>query len=655
MSAGPGEVHASPFFPVESVMCDHIDEIFGLDGLLAQRFDAYAPREGQIALARQVDQALADGGHLLAEGPTGTGKSIAYCVPSIRQAVLDEKKIGIVTANIALQEQLVTKDLPLLQGILPWDFTFAILKGRNNYFCHDRYYEELARGRLDFGFDADDGEMADAIRQWSQTTESGDVSELPFVPPAQVWRKFSVTSEDCKGDGCKFRKECFFERARQEAFQADILVTNYHLFFANLQLRETTGMDLVLPTFDAVIMDEAHKAADIARDFFGFRVTAGSVRWATRKLEETGDYDLRNAIQDESQTFFDQLLALRRSPSYRVRLREPDFASGDRLQSLLADASKAYLLRAEKCDEADEKAAFRILARQCRVLAERIEQAVSLSDSEAVYFIEENNGRAALVCKPITVADRLRTALFDGYPSVVLTSATLSVGGRFEHIRRELGLDAATEFVARSPFDFKRQALLVVPDGMPQPTDHAFSDAVADAVAQVVELAEGRTLGLFTSYRNLRLARERLDGCPYPVACQGDAPRAALTQTFREDTRSVLLGTESFWTGVDVPGEALSCVIIDRLPFPTPDDPVLDAISERDRNWFSTYSLPRAVIAFKQGFGRLIRATGDRGVVVLLDHRIITKSYGRLFVDSLPDVLKSRDIRHVRLFLREAA
>lgn len=636
-------------------MCDHTDEIFGPDGYLACHFDAYAPREGQIALARQVDRALADGGHLLAEGPTGTGKSIAYCAPAIRRAVLDEKKIGIVTANIALQEQLVTKDLPLLQGILPWDFTFAILKGRNNYFCHDKYYEELARGRLEFGLEADDNEMAEAIRTWSQTTQSGDVSELPFVPPARVWCKFSVSSEDCKGDGCKFKKECFFERARHLAFQADILVTNYHLFFANLQLRGASGMDLVLPTFDAVILDEAHKAADIARDFFGFRVTAGSVRWAARKLEETGDYDLRNAIQDESQTFFDQLLAARRSPAYRVRLREPGAVSGERLQSLLSEASKTYLGQAEKCDEVDEKAAFRNLSRQCRALAEHLADALSLADSDAVVFINEDNGRAALVCKPITVADRLRETLFEGYPSVILTSATLSVGGRFEHIRRELGLDQAAEFVARSPFDFKRQALLVVPDGMPQPTEQGFSEAVADAVARIVDLAEGRTLGLFTSYRNLRLARERLDGCDYPVYCQGDAPRATLTQTFRDDVRSVLLGTESFWTGVDVPGEALSCVVIDRLPFPTPDDPVLDAIAERDRNWFSSYSLPRAIIAFKQGFGRLIRATGDRGVVVLLDRRIITKPYGRLFVDSLPEVLKSCDLSHVREFLREAA
>jgi ATP-dependent DNA helicase DinG len=244
---------------------------------------------------------------------------------------------------------------------------------------------------------------------------------------------------------------------------------------------------------------------------------------------------------------------------------------------------------------------------------------------------------------------------FDATPSVIVTSATLTTGGSFEHTKRELGVRDARELVVESPFDFERQALLIVPEGLPSPQEPVFVDAVADVVARVVDLAEGRTLGLFTSYRNMNAAYERLAGCGYRVLRQGDAPRTQLIEAFRKDVRSVLLGTESFWAGVDVPGESLSCVIIDRLPFPPPDDPVLDAVSERDPDWFQDFSLPRAIIAFKQGFGRLIRSQLDRGVVVVLDERLVTKRYGRKFIRSLPYTLKSRRLAHVRHFLEEAA
>jgi ATP-dependent DNA helicase DinG len=279
---------------------------------------------------------------------------------------------------------------------------------------------------------------------------------------------------------------------------------------------------------------------------------------------------------------------------------------------------------------------------------------MTLADQNSVVFIEEDmRGSAVLRSKPIDVAERLKTGLFDATHCVVLTSATLTTGGSFEHVGAEVGVPNPKILSVDSPFDYSSNALLVVPQDMPAPTDLSYPIAVANTVAEVVELARGRTLALFTSYRNLNAAYDALAGSKRRILRQGDMPRTALVKAFREDKDSVLLGTESFWAGVDVPGEALSCVVIDRLPFPSPEDPILDAISERDRQWFRHYSLPRAVIAFKQGFGRLIRSASDRGVVVVLDHRLVTKPYGSVFIHSLPNVLKSRRLENVRTFLDE--
>ena len=637
-------------------MPDYLDNVFGQQGYLSNGFDNYMPRTGQVVMATKVDAAIANETHLIVEGPCGTGKGIAYSVPAIHHAVQHEKQVVIATANIALQEQLITKDLPLLQQILPDAFTFAMLKGKNNFFCHDRYYEGLAKGTLPYSQHPDDTDQLHAILEWSKSTETGDKSELPFEPPFRLWSQFSTGSEDCKGKDCKSYDECFYRKASKKAFSADIIVTNYHLLFAHLHVRDITGMNIILPQFDVAILDEAHKAADIARDFFGFKVTAGSVRWVSRKLEDIGKSDLKWALHDEAAAFFDALKQFKRSFLYNVRLRHPGAVSPSELCKLLAEASKAYQIAAADEDKDDDKADFNRLAKRCTILAEQIQAAIALDDSESVYFIDEDSkGRSSLCCKPIHVAERLRQSLFGETDTVIITSATLSTGNSFRHVRKEMGIEKAEECVAESPFDFNTQALLIVPEGLPSPTDREFPDAVAETVADVVELADGRTLGLFTSYRNMRRAGETLSGCKHVVFCQGDEPRTRLVKKFREDVDSVLLGTESFWTGVDVSGESLSCVVIDRLPFPNPDDPVLDAITERDPNWFRNYSLPRAVIAFKQGFGRLIRSTSDRGVVVLLDKRIVHKRYGKLFLESLPPVMKSRTLLNIPIFLNSHA
>jgi ATP-dependent DNA helicase DinG len=489
----------------------------------------------------------------------------------------------------------------------------------------------------------------------TRATKTGDVSELPFEPPARLWRRFSVSADDCKGSDCHFYEECHPVRARAVAAEANVIVTNYHLLFAHLQVREATGEDLVLPPFDIAILDEGHKAADIARDFFGFRVTAGSVRWAGRLLSKAGAGKLGDKLNAETDRFFDRLLTLRRSTAYKTRLRQPHAVPWSELCAALREAARAYTGACEAATDSDERAELRRVLRRAETLAEQIETAMTLADPGAVSFIEEDmKGRALLCAKPIEVASRLRQTLFDATESVTVTSATLSTGGSFDFVARELGVPDPRAIIADTPFRWEEQALLIVPEGMPEPNAPSFPASVASTFAEIIDLARGRTLGLFTSYRNLNATYQRVAGNGHRVLKQGDMPRTALIEEFRRDVGSVLLGTESFWAGVDVPGESLSCVVIDRLPFPTPDDPVLDAITQRDSRWFTNYSVPRAVIAFKQGFGRLIRTVTDRGVVVVLDRRLVTKPYGRLFTDSLPNVLKSRRLDSIRRFLEVA-
>ena len=637
-------------------MNDYIDSVFGQDGVLARRFEGYVPRQPQIDLAEAVDRVIAEGEHLMAEAPTGTGKSIGYAVPATYHAAHGGKRVVIATANIALQEQLVNKDLPLLADILPWEFTFALIKGRNNYLCHDRLYQEEAQGTLQMLDDPKDAGMLETLVTWARRTETGDVSELPFEPPYRLWRRFSTTSEDCKKSDCRFREECCALKARAAAQEADVVVCNYHLLFAHLQVRETTEKDIVLPPFGVAVLDEAHKAADIARDFFGFRVTLGSVRWAARLLKKIGEARFHENVMKEAELFFTRLIQHRRSPAYRTRLRSPEVVPSSTLALHLQEVRDAYIEAIPEVADVDLRADLKRAAVRCNVLVHQINEAMAVSDPESVSFIEEDiRGTAVLCCKPIQVAKRLKQSFFDETRTVVLTSATLTTGGSFAHIREEIGVPNPREMVVDTPFDYQRQALLVVPEGLRAPNDPAYPAAVAAAFAEILDLADGRTLGLFTSHRNLNATYEQVIGNGHRVLKQGDMPRTALVEEFRHDVDSVLLGTESFWAGVDVPGEALSCVVIDRLPFPSPDDPVLDAISERDRRWFTNYSLPRAVIAFKQGFGRLIRTATDRGVVVVLDPRLVSKPYGRVFTASLPSVLKSRRLENVRHFLEEAA
>lgn len=656
---------------------DPVAMVFGREGLLKQKFAGYEPRMGQVALAYAVDQAMRSGGTLLAEAPTGTGKSLAYGVPASWHAARQGKRVVIVTANIALQEQLVGKDLPMLQSILPWNFSYALAKGINNYLCLDRFDD--TKGELVNQFeDPTEFNRWKEVQVWAAVTQTGDLNELPFeVKAGQLRSAFTTSTDDCTGKACASFDICHGMRARQLVREAQVVVTNYHLFFADLVLRRANeGGRGVLPAYDFVVMDEGHKAADIARDFIGFRLTRHGAAWCVRLLNAKNNPrskkapippiapELRQDVIDAADQFFRDLAEYSKSDDYVVRIRDRYCVrSGSRLVALLGDAGKALAQASASLPlPADRRTELMTGAARCGVFAVSVQAAMDLKDDgDVVYFIEEQSGRAALCSKPIDVSGWLRHELFkhETVKAAVVTSATLTVDGKFDHVAEELGAEDCEGVVGESPFDWTKQALVVIPTSFEgqrflPPDKKGHGEQSARVFVEVVRQARGRTLGLFTSYRQLELAHRRLidAGLPYAVFRQGEAPRMQLIERFKADVTSVLLGTESFWQGVDIPGEALSCLVIDRIPFETPDDPIVDAVNSRDRRAFQRWMVPRAVIDFRQGSGRLIRTKSDRGVLVVLDRRLLDKGYGRRFTRSLPEGLRiSRDLSSVGEFL----
>ena len=645
-------------------------------------------------MARAVDDALTRRTHLLCEAPTGTGKSIAYAVPASYHAATSGKRVIIVTANIALQEQIVGKDLPALAEILPWDFTYALMKGRSNYLCRSKYSKMILNGdgRQQAMFAADRARQAtqdaerDRLFQWARAEiESGgigDMSSIPFQPPDKIWRDFSVPAEECKGYKCAFKETCGALRAQREAKQAEVVVTNYHLFFLNLLLYAERGVDLILPAFDAAIFDEAHKAADIARDFFGWNVRESTPKRVARYFRDRHPTEVSD-VEKASGWFFEQMRALRHDHKrYQARVVPANLSQADveatanlvealsALEKLFSDDRDALVRARESddkiitCEKAWEKATK---------IRKSIESVVTPTDDNEVVFLEEGEFRDVTVaCRLVRPGKVLRSALFektkneyastdDDRPdgevvygesvSVVCTSATLATDSGFEFAASELGApEGYDQLTVETPFDFESQALFVIPEkDLCDPNDDGFTGKVAQLFLRTISLARGRTLGLFTSRKRMNEVFEYVKGkTPFNVLRQGDEPRTALVERFRSDTHSVLLGVASFWAGVDVPGESLSCVFIDKIPFPTPDDPVLDRLRETDKRAFGVYAIPRAVIEFKQGFGRLIRSTSDRGVVVCCDLRLLTKGYGKQFLRSMPKMQKIRNLEAIR-------
>jgi ATP-dependent DNA helicase DinG len=606
-----------------------MDDVFAPAGRLAATLPGFEPRAEQAALAREVADALAAGEHLLAEAGTGTGKSLAYLVPALASG----KRVVVATATKALQDQLLTKDVPAAAAALGREVRVAVLKGRANYLCRRSLQGVgLLGGSAGALFRDADGAAAFAdLAPWLETTETGDRAELDREPSVALWAELSVGPDRCAGRRCAFLATCFSEAARARAGDAELVVANHALYFADLALRGRSDGPGVLPSHDAVVFDEAHRLEEAAAVWFGARLSLGALRQLARDIErlfrEEGRVAPARALADLDRTGA-ALLAARDPGPGRRRLTDADvdglagdaFALGGALAAL-ADALAGGSEDAEA------------LARRALAATDTLDSCLALGDPDRVSWAEPG----ALAWAPVDVSDLLRERLWEGDVTAVLVSATLEPA----FLRARLGLDDAREVLLPSPFDFRDQALVYVPAQFPEPRSPGYHARVADEVVALVGLSRGRALVLTSSYRALDEIAERVRGrLPYPVLRQGDAPRERLLERFREDVDSVLLATSTFWQGVDVRGESLSLLVFDKLPFAAPGDPLVEARSERiaraGGDWFGEYALPSAVLQLRQGFGRLIRGHGDEGVVAILDPRLRTKAYGRRFLEALP-------------------
>jgi ATP-dependent DNA helicase DinG len=631
-----------------------INDVFAPAGLLARALPGYAPREAQRRMAEAVASALDDGAALVVEAGTGTGKTFAYLAP----ALLSGRKLIVSTGTKHLQDQLFDRDLPTLRSALGLSTRIALLKGRANYLCLHRLDLTAAEGR--FASRAQAAEL-EAVRSWAGRTHSGDIRELAEVSEdSPLWPRVTSTSDNCLGSDCPNYNDCHVVKARRAALDAELLVINHHLLFADMALKEE-GFGELLPGVDAVIVDEAHQLPEIATQFFGLSVgsrqLAGLAQDTLREhLREAGDMaGLPAAAAALEKAVADLRLAFgpgsRRQawsgvgevPAVRAGVR----AVRGELESLCAWL-EAAAPRGRGLDNAWRRAG-RLLER-VRMIAE--------PPRDYVHWLETFSRGFAIHFTPLSIAPLFR-AQIDALDSTwIFTSATLAVGGGFDHYSANLGLDAPRTLCLDSPFDYARNALLYVPPGLPDPREGDYTAHVVRVARELLPLSGGRAFLLFTSHRALQEAAAALGDLDYPLLVQGQAPRAELLARFRRLGNAVLLGTGSFWEGVDVRGEALSLVLIDKLPFAAPGDPVLqariDALRAAGGNPFFDIQVPEAVIALKQGAGRLIRDVQDRGVLVLCDPRLLNKGYGRVFRASLPPMPLTRQLADVAAFFAQA-
>ncbi len=632
-----------------------MESIFGTDGLIANAHPDYEYRPGQIQMARAVMRAFDDRHHLIVEAGTGTGKTLAYLVPAVAAALGGRGRVIVSTGTKNLQEQLMEKDIPFLQSVLPKKFTAAYMKGRNNYVCLQR----LGRAETSPVLEGlEEVDYFEEVTHWARESSTGDRAELGSLPEAlSFWRHIDARSEICTGQKCTDFNACFITRMRDRAQNADIIVVNHHLFFADLALRNG-AYGSVLPDYSAVILDEAHLIEDVASEYFGAQVSNYQVDDLLRdvgylSLEKTEDDREVSKISSRVLHFADNFwMGFRqgRGEEGRYPIIPYTFATKDSEGEISATqlgdlytALDGALGRLETTlDVVKEKTAeIENLVRRIRQVRFDLQFIVTGADKKFVYWTERRGRGLFLRASPIDVSGLLDDKLFSAVETVVLTSATLSSAGNFAFIRERLGLDKAEDLIAESTFDYQTQALLYLPPKMPDPRSLEWTEAAAAEVTKIVNATEGRAFVLSTSLAGMQslydLVMPELD---YPCLIQGSTSKGRLLARFRETPHAVLFATSSFWQGVDVRGEQLSCVIIDKLPFAVPTDPIVAArqryIEDEGGSSFFEYSVPQAIISLKQGLGRLIRSTTDRGVLAVLDPRLRTKSYGRLFLKSLP-------------------
>ena len=673
---------ASPNRPAPSGKDASLHQFFAPGGVLARAHPAYEFRRGQLQMAQAVEQALEEKRHLIVEAGTGTGKTLAYLMPVIRSG----KRVIISTGTKNLQEQLFYKDVPFLEQTLYGDsasgsrLSVCYMKGRNNYLCRKKLYDLTDQPVLS---GLEEIEQYRAIAAWEKTTGTGDRAELAELPEASLlWHKLDARADACIGQKCSEWERCFITEMRRKAMESDIIIVNHHLFFADLaiKLQADGAPDAgILPEAAAVIFDEAHELEDVAGNYFGISVSNLRIEDLARDVENSLQHNRMlsaslsgalGSLRERSQFFFSLLPPGEGRFAFETR-REFLEENGDEFVALNQALTR---LAGELEGLAQKPEEVFNFVRRAQELQVQLGFAMEAEDRNTVFWIERRGGRYSprtgtnktetpgrgrqnvfLQATPIDVGPILRECLWSKLECAVLTSATLAVGGGFDYIRQRLGMEHARELVLPSHFDYESQALLYVPPDLPDPRTPQFTVKAADRIHKLLEITRGRAFVLFTSYAQMNDVYQRLLGeVEFPMLKQGDAPKTALLEEFRLTPNAVLFATSSFWQGVDVQGEQLSCVIIDRLPFAVPSDPVVaarvKAIDADGGNAFFQYQVPSAVITLKQGFGRLIRSLHDRGLLVLLDNRILKKQYGRVFVESLPNYKKTTEMRVVEEF-----
>jgi ATP-dependent DNA helicase DinG len=645
-----------------------LDAIFREGGTLARALGGFRFRPQQLAMAQAVARAIATRTQLIAEAGTGTGKTFAYLVP----ALLYGGKVIISTGTKTLQDQLFLRDLPLVRDALAAPVTVALLKGRANYVCH--YHLERA-GREDRLPSRDDVRHLPKIIAFARASERGDRAELADVPEhASIWPLVTSTRDNCLGQNCPHHHECFVMKARREALDADVVVVNHHLFFADVMLRDE-GVSELLPNCNTVILDEAHQLPDTATLFFGQQVAAGQLAELARDAEIAARTAARDVpgLPDAASDLVPAIRRLRLAAGEQpgkftrdVALERAEF--GVALDGLAATLDRLATELGHFAERGEELAQVAHRAHEASRLVARWRdgpEAIPDNPDEAqewIRWVDVTPHGFSLQASPLSVAPLMRRQVEGSARAWVFTSATLAVGSDFSHYTAQLGLDHAETGAWESPFDYAKQGLLYVPRGLPAPNSSEHTDAVVDAALPLIKASRGRAFLLFTTLRALSQARERIadalarDGLPYPLLVQGEGSRSELLVRFRELGNAILLGSASFWEGVDVPGDALTLVVIDKLPFAPPDDPLLAARLERLRedggNPFMAWQLPQAAISLKQGAGRLIRTETDRGVLAICDPRLTDKPYGRRIWQSLPPMQRTREESDAVEFLR---
>ena len=691
---------------IDRIFLEDIDikNYFSKDGILAKEIKGFEYRQEQEEMAQYIQEAINEDKKIIVEAGTGTGKTLAYLIPAIKWAVVNKKKVIIATNTINLQEQLLLKDIPLAKSIIKDEFSYVLVKGRNNYVCK-RLFNELALGKnIDIEtFSIEAREQIEYILKWGNKTKTGDKAELPFEVYPDVWELVQSTTELCLGKKCPYRKECFYMKTRMEKMEADILISNHHVFFADLNVRAETDFDseyLILPRYDMVIFDEAHNIESVARSYFSVEVSKISFtrllnriyqrknkrkkeKSALIRVEDTVDEKnledseqyiyLLNTLKEEisilqniGDEYFDEIRkiyetnteapikkSLNNFEMTKSRFLENLREKKDIFQTKLIDFSNLMMSFNNVIDEEKDKNPevinFNNHLKMFKAYIDSFKFINSFEDDNYIYWLDINSKRTnvVLTATPLNIAQKLSTVLFDNLDRLVFASATIVVNGSFDYFKKSLGLDEedCIEAIIKSPFDYNEQMSVYIPSDIQDSENiNAFVSDASRFILNILLKTNGKAFILFTSYTMLNQIyysiSKKLKDKGFEVFLHGDKPRSQLIKEFKEAENPILFGTTSFWEGVDVQGENLSNVIITKLPFLVPTDPVVSAISkkieENDGNSFTDFQLPEAIIKFKQGVGRLIRKKTDSGNIFILDNRILKKRYGSLFINALP-------------------